>query len=102
MRISLKIVFYSIAFVFCTTNLSLAETPTDQEIRGLQALEDIQFTITSLAERVTPMVVNITPIREIHFVTEGFKRKGSYVARKWLRGHYSRRWRNCHEQSCCG
>ncbi|MDH3772270.1 MAG: trypsin-like peptidase domain-containing protein, partial [Nitrospirota bacterium] len=55
----------------------MAKTPTDQEIRGLQALEDIQFTITSLAERVTPMVVNITPIREITS-SQGFKRKGSY------------------------
>jgi serine protease Do len=78
MKISLKIVFYSIVYVFFTTNLSWAKTPTVQEIRGLQALEDIQFTITSLAERVTPMVVNITPIREITS-SEGFRRKGSYV-----------------------
>ena len=56
----------------------LAATPTDQEIRGLQALEDIQFTITSLAERVTPMVVNITPIREITS-SQGFKRRGSFT-----------------------
>ena len=78
MRISNKIAIYSIACVILTTNLSLAETPTDQEIRGLQVLEDIQFTITSLAERVMPTVVNITPIREITS-SQGFKRRGSYT-----------------------
>jgi len=78
MKISLKILVYSIACAFCTSNLSLAETPPDQEIRGLQALEDIQFTITALAERVTPMVVNITPIREITS-SQGFKRRDSYA-----------------------
>ena len=78
MYFSLKIAVYSIACVCCTINLSLAETPTDQEIRGLQALEDIQFTITSLAERVTPMVVNIIPIREIT-TSQGFKRRDSYA-----------------------
>jgi serine protease Do len=78
MRISNKIAIYSIACVILTTNLSLAETPTDQEIRGLQVLEDIQFTITSLAERVMPTVVNITPIREITS-SQGFKRRGSYA-----------------------
>lgn len=78
MRISNKIAIYSIACVILTTNLSLAEAPTDQEIRGLQVLEDIQFTITSLAERVMPTVVNITPIREITS-SQGFKRRGSYT-----------------------
>ena len=78
MKFFYKIAIYSIACVFCTTNLSLAATLADQEIRGLQALEDIQFTITSLAERVTPMVVNITPIREITS-SQGFKRRGSYT-----------------------
>ena len=76
MRISNKIVVYLIACAFLTTNPALAETPTNQEIRGLQALEDIQFTITSLAERVMPTVVNITPIREITN-SQGFKRRGS-------------------------
>ena len=78
MNYKAKIAIFSIPFAILTTNLSWANTPTDQEIRGLQALEDIQFTITSLAERVTPMVVNITPIREITS-SEGFKRRGSYV-----------------------
>ena len=78
MNYKAKIAIFSIPFAILTTNLSWANTPTDQEIRGLQALEDIQFTITSLAERVIPMVVNITPIREITS-SEGFKRRGSYV-----------------------
>ncbi len=38
---------------------------TSRELHGLQLLEEIEETITSLAERVTPTVVNITPIREI-------------------------------------
>ena len=78
MRIFIKIVVILIAYTFTSTNSLLAATPTDQEIRGLQALEDIQFTITSLAERVTPMVVNITPIREITS-SQGFKRRGSFT-----------------------
>jgi Do/DeqQ family serine protease len=78
MRIVVKIVLFSIVYTFATTSLLLAEIPTDQEVRGLQFLEDIQFTITSLAERVTPMVVNITPIREITS-SQGFKRRGSFT-----------------------
>jgi serine protease Do len=73
-----KTVVCSIIYVLLSTTLSFAKTPTDQEIRGLQALEDIQYTITSLAERVTPMVVNITPIRDIN-PSDGFKRRGSYA-----------------------
>jgi serine protease Do len=78
MQILLKIVIYSIVYVFHTGSLSLATTPEDKELRGLQALEEIQSTITSLAERVMPMVVNITPIREITS-SDGFKRRGSYT-----------------------
>ena len=73
-----KTVCYSIIYVLVFTNLSFAKTPQDKEIRGLQALEDIQYTITSLAERVTPMVVNITPIRDIN-PSDGFKRRGSFA-----------------------
>ncbi len=68
---------FLVTFVCCTVN-SWATTTTDKELRGLQALEEIQLTITSLAERVTPMVVNITPIREITS-SQGFKRRGSYA-----------------------
>ncbi len=78
MQILLKIAIYSIVYVFPTGSLSLATTPEDKELRGLQALEEIQSTITSLAERVMPMVVNITPIREITS-SDGFKRRGSYT-----------------------
>jgi serine protease Do len=74
----MKIAVLLIVYTFTATSPLLAATPTDQEIRGLQALEDIQFTITSLAERVTPMVVNITPIREITS-SQGFKRRGSFT-----------------------
>ncbi|UCH91370.1 MAG: Do family serine endopeptidase [Nitrospirota bacterium] len=78
MRIFIKIAVLLIVYKFNAAGLLLAATPTDQEIRGLQVLEDIQFTITSLAERVTPMVVNITPIREITS-SQGFKRRGSFT-----------------------
>ena len=77
MHIFNKIVVFSIIYVVFIPVNSWAETTTDKELRGLQALEEIQFTITSLAERVTPMVVNITPIREITG-SQGFKRRGSY------------------------
>lgn len=78
MRILSKIAIFSIVYVCIATSLSWAETPADKELRGLQALEEIQSTITSLAERVMPMVVNITPIREITS-SDGFKRRGSYT-----------------------
>ena len=74
----LKIAIYSIIYLILSTSLSWATTPSEKELRGLQALEDIQFTITTLAERVTPMVVNITPIREITS-SDGFQRRGSYT-----------------------
>ncbi len=73
-----KIAIYSIVYAFLPLSFAWATAPTDKELRGLQALEEIQFSITSLAERVTPMVVNITPIREITS-PQGFKRRGSYA-----------------------
>ena len=73
-----KIAIYSIVYGMLAINIAWANPAVDKELRGLQALEDIQFTITSLAERVMPMVVNITPIREITS-SQGFKRRGSYV-----------------------
>jgi len=78
MQVLLKIVLFFFVYASIGVSLSLADTPSDKELRGLQALEEIQFTITSLAERVTPMVVNITPIREITS-SDGFKRRGSYT-----------------------
>jgi len=78
MNNSIKIGVFSIIYIFSTISLSFAATPSDRELRGLRALEDIQFTITSLAERVTPTVVNISPIRNIN-PSEGFKRRGSYA-----------------------
>ncbi|GJL57417.1 MAG: peptidase [Nitrospirales bacterium] len=47
------------------------------ELRGLQLLGDIEQAITSLAERVTPTVVNITPIREIA-QGQGFQRRAPF------------------------
>ncbi len=73
-----KIAIFSIICGILAVNHTWADTPSDREINGLQALEDIQFAITSLAERVMPMVVNITPIREITS-PQGFKRRGSYA-----------------------
>ena len=78
MQILLKIVLFTTIYGSLCLSLSWADTPSDKELRGLQALDEIQFTITSLAERVTPMVVNITPIREITS-SDGFKRRGSYT-----------------------
>ncbi len=78
MNILIRIAIYSIIYTCFTISLSWAEPKSDKELRGLQALEEIQLSITSLAERVMPMVVNITPIREITS-SEGFKRKGSYT-----------------------
>ncbi|MDH5775550.1 MAG: Do family serine endopeptidase [Nitrospirota bacterium] len=78
MRILLKIALFTTIYGSLCLSLSWADTPSDKELRGLQALDEIQFTITSLAERVTPMVVNITPIREITS-SDGFKRRGSYT-----------------------
>jgi serine protease Do len=74
----LKIAIFSTIYIFSTISLSLATPQSDRELRGLRVLEDIQFTITSLAERVTPTVVNITPIRDIT-AAQGFKRRGSYA-----------------------
>ncbi|MEX0829089.1 MAG: Do family serine endopeptidase [Nitrospirales bacterium] len=78
MRISIILLVFSVVYICGSGTFSAAKTLVDQETRGLQALEDIQFTITSLAERVMPMVVNITPIREITS-SDGFKRRGSYT-----------------------
>lgn len=50
-----------------------AFTPT-----GIQFLEAIENTITDLAEKVTPTVVNITPIRDIS-QGQGYKRKAPYA-----------------------
>ncbi len=45
-------------------SLVLANTPSmPSQIRGMQALEDIQAIISTLAENVTPTVVNVSPIR---------------------------------------
>ena len=55
-----------VAFFISTTGFSLvfASTPSiPSQIRGMQVLEDIQATISTLAENVTPTVVNVSPIR---------------------------------------
>ncbi len=73
-----EIAIYSIVYGILATNIAWANPAGNKELRGLQVLEDIQFTMTRLAERVMPMVVNITPIREITS-SQGLKRRGSYV-----------------------
>jgi len=78
MKYLLKIALFSIISLFSTISFSLAAPQSEREIRGLRILEDIQFAITSLAERVTPTVVNITPIRDIT-TSQGFKQRGSYA-----------------------
>jgi len=78
MKYLLKIVLFSTISIFSTISFSLAAPQSEREIRGLRVLEDIQFAITSLAERVTPTVVNITPIRDIT-TSQGFKQRGSYA-----------------------
>ena len=63
----------SIIFIFILSFFSRHGTPPlfadtlslPSEIRGLQILEDIQSTISILAENVTPTVVNISPIRSL-------------------------------------
>ena len=53
-------------FILVNAELALSVQPfNESETRGLQVLEDIQNSITALAERVTPTVVNIAPIRKI-------------------------------------
>ncbi|WP_447971583.1 trypsin-like peptidase domain-containing protein [Nitrospira sp. M1] len=53
-------------FVLLTTSIARAEVDSSEsEIRGLQVLEDIQNSIAALVERVTPTVVNISPVRKI-------------------------------------
>ncbi|MBA3965408.1 MAG: serine protease, partial [Nitrospirales bacterium] len=57
---------------------SPAVSQTAKELRGLELLGDIEQAITSLAERVTPTVVNITPIREIA-QGQGFQRRAPFA-----------------------
>jgi serine protease Do len=52
-------------FMIVVSFVSSSIAQTSKDLRGLQLLEEIEETITGLAERVTPTVVNITPIREI-------------------------------------
>ncbi len=72
---------FSPIFSLCCLLLWIYPSPavsqTAKELRGLQLLEDIEQAITSLAERVTPTVVNITPIREIA-QGQGFQRRAPF------------------------
>ncbi len=72
-----NLLVFSYSCVLFLASESIAFGQTAQELRGLQLLEDIQQTITSLAERVTPTVVNITPIREIP-QGQGFQRRAPF------------------------
>ena len=71
----------SLILSLCGLLLCISPSPavsqTAKELRGLQLLEDIQQAIASLAERVTPTVVNITPIREIA-QGQGFQRRAPF------------------------
>jgi serine protease Do len=66
-----------LACVVFFTCKDTALSQTANELRGLKILEDIEQTLTSLAERMTPTVVNITPIREIA-QGQGFQRRAPF------------------------
>ncbi len=72
---------FSFVFSLCCLLVGISAYPafsqTVTELRGLQLLEDIEHTITNLAERVTPTVVNITPIRELS-QGQGFQRRAPF------------------------
>ncbi|WNM63221.1 trypsin-like peptidase domain-containing protein [Candidatus Nitrospira neomarina] len=72
---------FSPIFTLCCLLLCIYPSPavsqTAKELRGLELLGDIEQAITSLAERVTPTVVNITPIREIA-QGQGFQRRAPF------------------------
>jgi Do/DeqQ family serine protease len=77
----MNFVHFSPIFSLCCLLLCISPSPavsqTAKELRGLELLEDIEQAITSLAERVTPTVVNITPIREIA-QGQGFQRRAPF------------------------
>lgn len=77
MKFSLFSLFLPLACVVFFTCTDKALSQTANELRGLKLLEDIEQTLTSLAERVTPTVVNITPIREIP-QGQGFQRRAPF------------------------
>ena len=60
-RISPFVVFLVITTGFSTGLANSSSMPS--QIRGLRILEDIQIAISTLAEKVTPTVVNVSPIR---------------------------------------
>jgi serine protease Do len=77
MKFSLISPILSLACVVFLTCTDTALSQTANELRGLKLLEDIEQTLTGLAERVTPTVVNITPIREIP-QGQGFQRRAPF------------------------
>ncbi len=77
MKIIKLTAIFSIIYTLARGVPSLSLAQTEQEIRGLRFLEDIEQAITSLADRVMPTVVNITPIRKSH-PSQGFPRRGPY------------------------
>lgn len=70
-------VIFTIYCLLLLISPSPAKSQPANELRGLQLLGDIEQAITSLAERVTPTVVNITPIREIA-QGQGFQRRAPF------------------------
>lgn len=68
---------FSLSCLLLCISPSPAVSQTAKELRGLEILGDIEQAITSLAERVTPTVVNITPIREIA-QGQGFQRRAPF------------------------
>jgi serine protease Do len=77
MKFTIFSLLLSLACVVFFTWTDTALSQTANELRGLKLLEDIEQTLTSLAERVTPTVVNITPIREIP-QGQGFQRRAPF------------------------
>lgn len=74
-RVILSILSHAYVILFMWESMAFGQTA--QELRGLELLEDIEHTITGLAERVMPTVVNITPIREIP-QGQGFQRRAPF------------------------
>ncbi|MCA9472133.1 MAG: trypsin-like peptidase domain-containing protein [Nitrospirales bacterium] len=81
-RLSLKISLILLCLILSLQSVeaSAGDASTkESEERGLQFLEDIQNSIAALAERVTPTVVNIAPIKKIGN-SRGLRQRPSRVA----------------------
>ena len=58
--------------------LCFPQNSYSHEIQGFEVLEAMEKAITELSEKVTPTVVNITPIRDFQ-PGQGFQRRTPYT-----------------------